>query len=90
MEDVYAVPGAEVIIGFHQKCSDYQNLYDMGRLLGTKTKITNVIADISSPNKREIWCTVTADCGRRWWPAYDMILASDIDLLTPEQKDRVK
>lgn len=86
MEQTYAEVGTEVVIGFRGKCNDYRFIEDMGRLRYTKTIITEVRINTSN----EAWCHVLADNTRWWWPAYDMILASDIDLLTPEQKAKIR
>jgi hypothetical protein len=34
-------------------------------------------------------CTVTCDAGCYWWFSSEMILASDVPLLTPEQKQKL-
>ena len=34
-------------------------------------------------------CTVTCDAGCYWWFPSEMILASDVPLLTPEQKQKL-
>lgn len=85
MEDVYATVGAEVIIGFHN--SD-RYTGRMSRYVGFKTRIRNMYRSLYG--KKLLWCKVDADRCDEWWPVCDMILASDIDLLTPEQKDRIK
>ncbi len=79
MDPVYAEVGAEVVIAFHR-----QELYTISRpvvYVGRKTVIIRV-----GDND----CGVRADGGYYWWPVRDMILASDIDLLTPEQKLKIK
>lgn len=83
MDESYAEVGAEVVIGFGCKCNIC--IEDMNRLRYTKTIITGVRINIVN----EAWCHVSAD-NNKWWPAYDMILASDIDLLTPEQRAKIR
>ena len=84
MEDIYATVGAEVIIGFHNS-TRYTGV--MSKYVGFKTRIRSVYRTLYG---RKLWCKVDADRRDEWWPVCDMILASDIDLLTPEQKARVK
>ena len=84
MDPVYAEVGAEVVIGFHRH-SQYAFRYR-----GAKTTITYVKRE--SPGPRA-WCKVSLDNGFHgcyWFPVDDMILASDIPLLTPEQRARIK
>lgn len=87
MDSSYAEVGTEVVIGFGDWCPDYDNIGPMRDLLGTKTTITRVR---SFNAVRNPWCHVAADDGRWWWPVCDMILASDIDLLTPEQRVKIR
>ena len=80
MDPVYAEVGAEVVVGFHR-----QELYTTARpaYVGRKTTITR-------KHRYANACEVDADEGYNFWPIQDMILASDIPLLTSEQRARIK
>ena len=80
MDATYAEVGAEVVICFHR--SERYPQYTQ-RYVCKKTFIT-----MASP--RGVVCKVQIDNGYYWWPIQDMILASDIDLLTPEQRARIR
>jgi hypothetical protein len=87
MDPIYAEVGAEVVIGFHR-----QSQYAF-RHRGAKTTITYVKRESLGPRAScpsVTWCKVSLDSGFYWWSVNDMILASDIDLLTPEQRSRIK
>ena len=81
MDATYAEVGAEVVICFHR--SERYPQYTQ-RYVCKKTFIT-----MASPTTGVV-CKVQIDNGYYWWPIQDMILASDIDLLTPEQKSRIR
>ena len=87
MDATYAEVGTEVVIGFGDWCPDYNRYPSMRALLGTQTVIIEVDLEFSVECP---WCRVKADGGKWWWPVCDMILASDIDLLAPEQKSRIR
>jgi hypothetical protein len=79
MDISYAEVGTEVVIAFHRQ----EQYHSVQRYIGRKTFITKV--DIFSKT-----CKTNIDGEFYWWPVRDMILASDIDLLTPEQKLKIK
>ena len=85
MDDTYAEIGTEVILGKHKRetvcglrwCNDCMN-----PLIGKKTKITQTYRD----DDGLLVCFVMGGVGPHAWRAEDMILASDVPLLTPKQK----
>jgi len=79
MDPTYAEVGTEVVVGFTQ--NHYYSCF-VRDSLPIKTTITQVHAEGG-------WCRVKADGSKYWWPVDDMILASDISLLLPEQKSRI-
>jgi len=80
MDTSYAEVGAEVVIGLNY-LSDAQSVAAARKYFGKKTVIIGVAGDC---------CQVQIDGGHYFWPIQDMILASDIDLLQPEQKAWVR
>lgn len=87
MEVIYAEPGTEVILGRHTQDNRYAGLewvYEMERFVGRKTKITAL------KRGRIPSCYVECDGGEFYWRIGDMILASDVPLLTPEERVRRK
>ena len=79
MDATYAVYGTKVVVGFHRP-----ERYDE-RVNQYVCRITHVIR-ADDENR----CHVFIDNGFHRWPIQDMILASDIPLLTPEQRARIK
>ncbi len=88
MEDVYAKLGTEVILGRHTRNGRYglEWEYAMERYVGRKTRITNS----RTFSDKMVLCRVECDNGRFLWRAEDMILASDVPLLTEAEKTRRK
>ena len=80
MDASYAEVGTEVVIAFHR--SELYRYYGQ-RYVCRKATITRKHATVDS-------CQVDADPDGSWWPIEDMILASDIDLLMPEQRARIR
>ena len=90
MDSSYAEVGTEVVIGFGS--SFYSYGYHMERYLRRKTTIVEVgeFRVGSRPANACCWCLVKADGMDHWWPVQDMILASDVELLTPAQAERIR
>ena len=87
MDTSYAEKGTEVILGKHVERSAGTNWSDtMERYVGCKTKIVHV----TSPDYSGCLCCVV-ECDREhFWRVESMILASDVPLLTPEQRLQMK
>ena len=88
MDNSYAEIGTWVILGKHKREDRWFGFSwhpHMERYVGKKTRIKNVfvVGDM-------VWCYVACDRGQFSWRAEDMILASDIPLLTPEQKAQLR
>ncbi len=88
MDDTYAEVGVEVILGEHVPRSRGAN-WNPGQELyvGRKTKITRVCGTDYSGC---LCCYVECDFGHNDWRVENMILASDVPLLTPEDRVRRK
>jgi hypothetical protein len=80
MDLSYAEVGTEVVVAFHRS---EQYIWYPQSFVCRKATITH--RDLH--NKM---CRVRGDHDGYWWPVRDMILVSDIDLLTPEQRVRIK
>ena len=76
MDSSYAEVGTEVIL-----LSGYTNPIDWGFWVGQKARIISVSSR---------WCFVTVDGEVLSWLIQKMILASDVPLLTPEQKKELR
>ena len=81
MDTSYAEVGTEIVICFHRP---ERYVQEVQKYVCKKTVITEVV------NEPPAVCHVKIDGGFYWWPIDDMILASDIDLLTPEQRERIR
>ena len=92
MDSSYAEVGTEVVISFGNKYR-YEShaqpyLCKRGLIIGTK--------QFTMGSRKIItWARVKTSYGSEWsnnlwWPVDDMILASDIDLLNPDQRERIK
>ena len=77
MDASYAEAGTEVVICFHRPSVTRQDY------CSRRTTIIQVADDGDA-------CRVAADTGYYWWAVSNMILASDIDLLTPEQRVKIR
>jgi len=88
MDTSYAEKGTEVILGKHVRRSAGPNWSEeMERYVGCKTKIVQV----TSPDYSGcLCCVVECDSGEYSWRVENMILASDVPLLTPEQKSKLR
>ena len=75
MDESYAEVGAEVIL------TDPDG-YQRGTFIGKKSKV------VGAPITRQgtVMCVVCYSHSMFYWPVHKMILASDVTLLTPEQK----
>lgn len=80
MDPVYAEVGAEVVVGLYYDPNGHFNS-TAKKYFGKKTIIIERVS---------YTCRVEIDKGFHCWPIQDMILASDIPLLTPEQRARIK
>ena len=87
MDTSYAEKGTEVILGKHVERSAGTNWSDtMDLYVGCKTTIVRVTSlDCSGC----LCCVVECD-SLHWWRVESMILASDVPLLTPEQRLQMK
>jgi hypothetical protein len=90
MDESYAEVGTEVILGKHKRrtihnghawCPDC-----MDGFVGKKAKITRVTRDSGGI----LICFVSRGPENHTWRVEDMILASDVPLLTPKQKQELK
>ena len=85
MDSSYAEVGAEVILGKHKRRTclgiDWCDGV-MDRYVGIKT----IIRSVRMMSDGCLVCSVNADDGGFYWRVEDMILASDVPLLTPHQK----
>ena len=89
MDASYAEIGTWVILGKHKREDRYLGLSwhpDMEKYVGKKTIIKAVFMRTGGI----VICFVACDRGRFAWRAEDMILASDVPLLTPEQKAQLR
>ena len=85
MDATYTAVGTEVVIGFGAR---YTYLPEVRRYLCRRGLITEAKRGTNGEGVTA-WARVDIS-GTLWWPVDDMILASDIDLLSPEQKARIK
>ena len=87
MDESYAEVGVSVILGIHKRETVYGTDWDsaMDKYIGREAVIrrTRYIADGC------LACYVDVDGGEFYWRVEDMILASDVPLLTPEQKAKL-
>lgn len=89
MDESYAEVGAWVILGRHKRYVQWVGTYwdsRMDQYVGRKTKIKHVCAF----SDKIVLCSVACDNGHFLWRAEDMILASDVPLLTEAEKTRRK
>ena len=88
MDESYAERGTEVILGMHTRNGRFGLEWEcaMERYVGRKTRITNS----RTFSDKTVFCRVECDRGRFLWRAEDMILASDVPLLTEAEKIRRK
>jgi len=87
MDTSYAEKGTEVILGKHVNRSCGTNWSDtMDLYVGCKTKIVRVTGKDYSGC---LCCVVECDRSH-FWRVENMILASDVPLLTPEQKVQLR
>ena len=88
MEDVYAEIGTEVILGRHTRtgtcCTNWYSQQEL--YVGRKARITRICG---CDCIRALCCKVDVDDGVFPWRVENMILASDIPLLTSEQKAKM-
>ena len=86
MDASYAEIGTWVILGKHKRFGwdGFSWNSDMEKYVGQKTKIKHVYPDVITV------CQVACDNGWYYWRVEDMILASDVPLLTPEQKEKLR
>ena len=86
MDTSYAEVGTEVILGKHVRRSAGTNWSEaMEQYVGCKTKIVRV----TSPDYSGCLCCVV-ECDREhFWRVENMILDSDVPLLTSEQKAKL-
>jgi len=89
MDATYAEVGTEVVVCFHRPERYPQYIQ---RYVCKKTFITMASPTTYSDGTADggVVCKVQIDNGYYWWSIQDMILASDIDLLTPEQRSRIR
>lgn len=88
MDETYAEIGTEVILGKHvgRSCGT-EWVQEQNQYVGKKTTITRVRGtDFSGC----LCCSVSCDNSRWDWRVESMILASDVPLLTPEQKAKMR
>ena len=85
MDATYTAVGTEVVIGFGAR---YTYLLEVQRYLCRRGLITEAKQGTNGSGVTA-WARVDIS-DTLWWPVDDMILASDIDLLTPEQKSRIR
>jgi hypothetical protein len=88
MDESYAEVGTWVILGRHKRSvRGFGTYWDsrMNQYVGRKTKIKHVCAF----DDKIVLCQVACDNGHFLWRAEDMILASDVPLLTTEQKAKL-
>ena len=87
MDASYAEIGTWVILGKHKRFVGWDGFSwnpDMEKYVGQKTTIKHVYHDVITV------CQVACDRGWYYWRVEDMILASDVPLLTPEQKEKLR
>ena len=85
MDVTYAEVGTWVILGRHTRggdCCEREWEDDMERYVGRQTQITRINCTIIPS------CYVSCDGGKYYWRVQDMILASDVPLLTIDEKIR--
>ena len=88
MDESYAEIGTEVILGKHiERRAGYNWVPEMDLYVGLRTQIARISGRDTSGC---LVCRVQCDC--RFWPwrVESMILASDVPLLTPEQRLQMK
>jgi hypothetical protein len=84
MDESYAEVGTEVILGRPKNNAPGYWVRTMEPYVGGKATIISVHLGLCSV------CYVDADMGRYYWRVEDMILASDVPLLTPGQKAKMR
>jgi hypothetical protein len=90
MDESYAEVGTKVILGKHKRYTsrsrDWCNMC-MAIYVGREA----VIQNIRVASDQCVICKVTISGAEvpHWWRAEDMILASDVPLLTPEKKRKL-
>ena len=88
MDESYAEVGTKVILGKHRHTSrSWWCEMCMARYIGREA----IIKNIRTASDKCVVCKVTinGDEVPHLWRAEDMILASDVPLLTPEQKTKL-
>lgn len=83
MDRIYAEIGVEVVICFSGKYQYRDEYKHLMYTRGTIIQICGTHGCITAPGFQK-------DDETLLWPIDDMILASDIDLLTPEQKAKIR
>lgn len=88
MDNTYAEVGTEVVLGKHVCRSRGEHWRsEKDQYVGKRTTITYVTGlDFSGC----LCCAVSCDNSRWDWRVESMILASDVPLLTPEQKAKMR
>lgn len=89
MDDTYAEVGTEVILGKHTRVGNCCLAWAEGKecYVGRKTRITMVVGKDCIG---ALCCRVQCDYGKYRWRVENMILASDVPLLIPEQKIKLR
>ena len=85
MDESYAEVGTKVILGKHKRCTRVGTAWcegDMDAYVGSEATICAVFKATDGC----MACYIDIDQGEYYWRAEDMILASDVPLLTPRQK----
>ena len=85
MDESYAEVGTKVILGRHKRRTRVGIAWcegEMDAYVGSEA----TICDVFKATDDCMACYVDIDQGQYYWRAEDMILASDVPLLTPEQK----
>jgi hypothetical protein len=89
MDESYAEVGTEVILGKHVHKFGGQNWIEAKEAyVGMRTTITRVrgLRDFAGC----LCCSVVCDGGEYSWRVESMILASDVPLLTPQQRVQLR
>ena len=90
MDDTYAEVGTEIVIGFGtRRGTRYTYLPAVRSYLCTRGLITETQRSSNGEGNIITWARVDRS-NTLWWPVCDMILASHIDLLSPDQRKRIK
>ena len=93
MDESYAEVGTEVILGKHVMRRRGKNWTEaMDVYVGVKVKITGLSRGFSEHRDLSgcLCCKVDLDHGEHDWRVESMILASDVPLLTPEQRAKLR